>query len=214
MEEGRARVMLAITFEVERAGLRSIIESSSRHQVVAEACLGQTALKMIAPSSPDIAVIDYSLPDVLGLGLAHALKRHHPSMSILLYCDATTENLIVHALREGVRGFVLKSGAERHLIPALDALSDHRPYWNEAVEEGVFTRLMGGPPAPPDGLTYREREVMHLVATGHSTKVIAHLLGVSSKTVESFRSTLRRKLRLRSTADIVRYAIEQGVIDA
>ena len=70
-------------------------------------------------------------------------------MGILLYSDRVSEDWIDDALREGVRGFVLKDGIDRHLIPALDALSDHRPYWNEAIDEELFTRMMGGPPLPP-----------------------------------------------------------------
>lgn len=169
---------------------------------------------MAAETEPDIAVIDYSVPDTTGLGLAHMLTRNRPRTSILLYCDYTSEELIVHAMREGVRGFVLKSAAERHLVPALDALSDHRPYWDNAVDEEVFARLMGGPRVSPDGLTQRERQVVHLVAQGFGTKVIAYLLDVSPATIRSFRTALRRKLRLRNTADIVRYALEHGVVDA
>lgn len=149
VEEGSGRVMLVVPFAIERAGLRTIIESSSLHQVVAEAAVGDRALQLAAETKPDIAVIDYSVPEITGLGLAHMLARNHPQMSILLYCDNTTEELIVHAIGEGVRGFVLKSDAGRHLVPALDALSDHRPYWDDAVDEEVFTRLMGGPPVPP-----------------------------------------------------------------
>jgi DNA-binding NarL/FixJ family response regulator len=206
--------MLVVPFGVERAGLRSIIESSSLHEVVAEACLGQTALEMAAETEPDIAVVDYTIPDTTGLVLSHMLTRDDPHMSILLYCNATTEELIIQALRVGVRAFVLKSEAARHLVPALDALSDHRPYWDDAVDEEVFTRLMGGPPRPPDDLSRREAQVMHLVAKGYSTKDISGVLKIGAKAVENCRMSLRRKLRLRTAADMARYAIEHGIIDA
>ena len=107
---------------------------------------------------------------------------------------------------------MLKSGIDRHLIPALDALSDHRPYWNEAVNEELFERLIGGPPLSPDAMTHRERQVVNLVANGLSNKEIAHRLNLSHKTIESFRTNLRRKFRLRTTADIVRYAMKHEVI--
>ena len=142
------------------------------------------------------------------------LTRKHPHISILLYCDSTNEELVIGALRAGVRGFVLKSLASSHLVPALDALSDHRPYWDDAIEDELFDRIMGGPPRGPDCLTPRESQVMALLANSCSTKTIAFVLDITPKTVETFRTSLRRKLRLRSTADIVRYAIDHGIIEA
>ena len=214
MEQGSGRVMLVVPLAIERAGLRTIIESSSLHQVVAEASSGNAAVQMAAETEPDIAVVDDSVPDTTGLGLARMLKRNYPRTSILFYCDCTTEELILHAMREGVRGFVLKTAAAPHLVPALDALSDHRPYWDDAVDEEVFARLMGGPPVPPDNLTPRERQVMHFVARGLSTRVIAYLLDVSPATIRRCRTALRRKLRLRNATDIVSYALEHRIIEA
>jgi len=206
--------MLVVPFPVERAGLRSIIESSSRHSVVAEETLGESAVRVASQVAPDVAVIDYAISDTTGLGLAGMLTRKHPHISILLYCDSTNEELVIGALRAGVRGFVLKSLASSHLVPALDALSDHRPYWDDAIEDELFDRIMGGPPRGPDCLTPRESQVMALLANSCSTKTIAFVLDITPKTVETFRTSLRRKLRLRSTADIVRYAIDHGIIEA
>jgi DNA-binding NarL/FixJ family response regulator len=207
-----ARVMLVVANSVEHLGLSEIIEGCPRYRVVAEAVLAQTALSMAAETKPDIAIVEYGLFDATGLELAHRLAHDHPNIQILLYAHLISDEWIADALREGVRGFVLKSGIDRHLIPALDALSDHRPYWNEAVNEELFERLIGGPPLSPDALTQRERQVVHLVAQGLSNKEIAHRLNLSHKTIESFRTALRRKFRLRNTAEIVRYALRHEII--
>ena len=208
--ERSGRVMVVVRNAVERLGLRNIIEDSGRYNVVGEAGLAQPALALASVESPDIAIVEYGLFDATGIDLSHRLTHDHPDMGILLYSDRVSEDWIDDALREGVRGFVLKDGIDRHLIPALDALSDHRPYWNEAIDEELFARMMGGPPLPPDFMTQREKQVVHLVAQGLANKEIAHRLNISDKTVASFRMILRRKYRLRNTADIVRYAVRNG----
>jgi DNA-binding NarL/FixJ family response regulator len=205
------RVMVVVRNPVERLGLRNMIEGCARYNVVAETYLAQPALALASVESPDIAIVEYGLFDATGIDLSHRLTHDHPGMGILLYADRVSEEWIDDALREGVRGFVLKDGINRHLIPALDALSDHRPYWNEAIDEELFARMMGGSPLPPNCMTQREKQVVHLVAQGLANKEIAHRLNISAKTVESFRMALRRKYRLRNTADIVRYAVRNDM---
>ena len=149
MAESIGRVMLVVRNAVERLGLRDIIERCPRYKVVAQADLAETALGMASVDTPDIAVVEYGLFDATGIDLSHRLTHCHPHMGIMLYADHIGEQWIDDALREGVRGFVLKNSVDRHLIPALDALSDRRPYWSEAIDEELFARMMGGPPLPP-----------------------------------------------------------------
>lgn len=208
------RVLLVSPRDIERRGLRLIVEQSGRYEVVGEALNGQTALVLALEVAPHIAVIEPTLPDMTGLGLSHLLSHYHPRIEVLLYTNPLSEDGIIEALREGVRGFVLRSSAERHLPAALDALSEHRPYWEGAIEEEVFTRLVGGPPRTSNGLSARERQVIQLLAEGHSTKAMAHMLNVSAKTIETYRIALRRKLRVRTVADLVRYAIKHKIIEA
>lgn len=207
------RVLLVSPRDIERRGLRLIVEQSGRYEVVGEALNGQTALVLALEVAPHIAVIEPTLPDMTGLGLSHLLSHYHPRIEVLLYTNPLSEDGIIEALREGVRGFVLRSSAERHLPAALDALSEHRPYWEGAIEEEVFTRLVGGPPRTSNGLSARERQVIQLLAEGHSTKAMAHMLNVSAKTIETYRIALRRKLRVRTVADLVRYAIKHKIIE-
>ena len=116
------RIMIVDDHDAVRRGVRNLVETKPYYQVVGEAANGRDALELARDSNPDITILDYSLPELNGLDLAHSLKKNHPRMEILLYTMHDREEVIMEVLRAGVRGFVLKSDAERHLIAALDAL--------------------------------------------------------------------------------------------
>jgi DNA-binding NarL/FixJ family response regulator len=209
------RIMIVDDHDAVRRGLRSLIESRPNYVVVAEASDGRMALKAAAEHQPDIAVLDYSLPELNGLDLSHQLKRSYPKLEILIYTMHDREDVIMEVLRAGVRGFVLKSDTERHLISALDALSIHRPYFSGAVSETLLDKFLESKPQPSaSSLTHREREIVQLIAEGRINKEIARLLNISVKTVETHRASAMHKLKLRTTADLVRYAIRNSIIQA
>lgn len=209
------RIMIVDDHDAVRRGLRSLIETRPNYQVVAEAPTGRAALAMAKELEPDIAILDYSLPELNGLDLSHQLKRAYPRLEILIYTMHDQEEVIIEVLRAGVRGFVLKSDTERHLIAALDALSIHRPYFSGAVSETLLDKFLESKPRPSaTSLTHREREIVQLIAEGRINKEIAQLLNISVKTVETHRASAMHKLRLRTTADLVRYAIRNSIIQA
>lgn len=209
------RIMIVDDHDAVRRGLRSLIETRPNYQVVAEAPTGRAALAMAKELEPDIAILDYSLPELNGLDLSHQLKRAYPRLEILIYTMHDQEEVIIEVLRAGVRGFVLKSDTERHLIAALDALSIHRPYFSGAVSETLLEKFLESKPRPSaSSLTHREREIVQLIAEGRINKEIAQLLNISVKTVETHRASAMHKLRLRTTADLVRYAIRNSIIQA
>ena len=183
--------------------------------MVAEAADGRAALALAKETRPDIAILDYSIPELNGLDLSHALKREFPRIEILLYTMHDREEIIMDVLRAGVRGLVLKSDAEKHLLAALDALSIHRSYFSGAISDALLDQFLGSKPhAVASSLTHREREVVQQVAEGRINKEIAHRLSISVKTVETHRASAMRKLKLRTTADLVRYAVRNQLIQA
>ena len=212
MENGPGRVLLAMAFPVERAGLRAILKQHPRYLVVGESSEATSAVELAVATQPDLVVIDDNLPDMDPLVLAHFLSRRRPQARVLLCCQKADERFIADAIREGVRGFVSRDRLAQHIIEALDALSDNRPYWDEVVSEESFVALMGPRPDEPVGLTDRENEVLRLVAEGYRTPEIAKLLCIDKKTVDSHRLNLRRKLKLQTMSDVVRYAIERGFV--
>ena len=209
------RILIVDDHDAVRRGLRQLLETKPYYPVVAEAADGRTALALAKECRPDIAILDYSIPELNGLDLSHALKRELPRVEILLYTMHDREEIIMDILRAGVRGMVLKSDAEQHLIAALDALSIHRSYFSAAISDTLLDEFLESKPQTVAGsLTHREREVVQQVAEGHINKQIANRLNISVKTVETHRASAMRKLKLKTTADLVRYAVRNHLVQA
>ena len=207
------RIIIVDDHEAIRRGVRQLLETTPYYQVVGEASDGRLGLDLAKELQPDIAIIDYSLPALNGIDLAHALKRELPELRILLYTMHDREEIIMDVLRAGVRGFILKSDAEKHLLAALDSLSVHRSYFSGAVSDTLLNQFLETKPHTQAGsLTHREREVVQQVAEGHINKEIAARLSISLKTVETHRASAMRKLKLRTTADLVRYAVRNQLV--
>jgi DNA-binding NarL/FixJ family response regulator len=207
----KPRVLLVVPSEVERAGLRLIIESEVACDVIAEAADGAAALALAEELEPDIAIIDSALADVPALGLVHFLDARCPGTQALLYTDACGKDWTCAAVGEGVRGFVLKSQVGEHLAPAVRALSDRHPYWIGAVDDEALDEMLERRSGPfPDTLSDCEWEVMKMAAEEKSSKEMAKALGLSFETVESYRRQLRRRLGLRNQADLIRYVAHRN----
>ena len=203
------RIIIVDDHDAVRRGVRQLLETKPYYEVVGEAPDGRSALELARETRPDIAILDYSIPELNGFDLAHALKREFPRIEILVYTMHDREEIIMDVLRAGVRGFVLKSDTEKHLLAALDALSIHRSYFSDAL---LNQFLESKPASLASSLTHREREVVQQVAEGRINKEIAQRLNISVKTVETHRASAMRKLKLRTTADLVRYAVRNQLI--
>jgi DNA-binding NarL/FixJ family response regulator len=209
------RILIADGHDVIRRGVRTLIESQANLEIVGEAATGVEALSAARESSPDIAIIDHGLPEMNALDLTLSLKREIPRIEILIYTMHDNEELVMAMLRAGARGFVLKSDSGRHLLAAIDALSIHRPYFSAAISETILDQFLRSKPSSPTfGLTHREREVVQLIAEGKINKEIGEALNISVKTVETHRAAAMHKLKLRTTAELVRYAVRNNIIEA
>ena len=201
------RILIVDDHDVVRRGLRDLLWSNSRHRVVGEASEGHDALAKAERLRPDIIIFGYSLRLLNGLGLAVALQRSQPQVELLLFTFHDSDQLTLDALRAGIRGIVFKSDPERHIIAALDALGDGRPYFSHTKSE-VLDRIPNpGSRTPRVRLTHCQRRIVQLIAEGQHNREIAHRLSISVKTVESHRATAMHRLKLRGTADLVRYAV-------
>jgi DNA-binding NarL/FixJ family response regulator len=207
------RIVIVDDHDAVRRGVRQLIETKPYFQIVGEASDGRNALKLAKETRPDIAVVDFSIPELNGLDLAHALKHELPNIEILLYTMHDREEIIMDVLRAGVRGFVLKSDTEKHLLAALDSLSNHRSYFSGAISDTLLSQFLERKSyTQASSLTHREREVVQQVAEGRINKEIAARLNISLKTVETHRASAMRKLKLRTTADLVRYAVRNQLV--
>jgi DNA-binding NarL/FixJ family response regulator len=209
------RILIADDHDTVRRGVRSLLESRRDLEIVAEAATGRDALAAARATGPDIAILDYSLPELNGHELTIALKRELPRIEVLIYTMYDRESLILDVLEAGARGFVLKSETEKHLFAAIDALAVHRPYFSSGVSETLLDQFLGNRRhAPSSSLTRRERQIVQLIAEGRINREIADLLEISVKTVETHRATAMHKLKLRTTADLVRFAVRNNIVEA
>jgi DNA-binding NarL/FixJ family response regulator len=209
-------VLLADDHEVLRRGLRQIIEDQPGWTVCGEAGNGREAVELATKEKPDIAVIDISMPELNGLEATRQIRKASPRTEVLVFTMHENENLVREVLSAGARGYLMKSDAARHIVAAVDALSRHKPFFTSNVSETLLEGfLRAGTRSDGDvdreTITPREREIIQLLAEGHSNKAVATKLGISVKTAETHRATIMRKLGASSVVEIVRYAIRNGI---
>jgi len=211
MSPRQIRVLLVDDHASIRRGLRGLIDAKPRYTIVGEASNGMEALEIARDTNPDIVILDYWLSRQDGLALTRRLKEEFPRLEIVLFTLFDLESMVLEALEAGIRGMVLKSEREEHLLAAMDAVSLRRQYLSPALAE-VCHYSGSGNGHGTSGLTKREREVVQLIAEGHIQKRIGQQLGISVKTVETHRTKALNKLGLSTTADLVRYAARNGLI--
>lgn len=195
--------------------MTTLIESRANLRVIAEASTGREALQLARTLTPDIAIVDYSLPELNGRDLTVKLTKLVPRTQVLIYTMHDREEMVLDVLHAGARGVVLKSDSEKSLLAAIDALSVRRPFFSGAISETLLAQyLRHGPEDSAATLTHREREVVQLIAEGKINKQVASLLHISIKTVETHRATAMQKLKFRTTAELVRYAVRNRIVEA
>jgi DNA-binding NarL/FixJ family response regulator len=207
------RILIADDHEVVRSGLRALIETHADWVVSGEAGDGKEAFARAMEIRPDVAVLDYSMPLMTGVEVTRRLRSNHLRTEFLILTMHENEVILGEVLMAGVRGFLLKSDAGRHLIVAIETLLDHRPYLSSLVVEKLLRDYqLSKRDRPAIELSSREHNVVQLVAEGHTNRSIGGVLDLSVKTVESHRASAMRKLGFSSTAELVRYAIRTKLI--
>lgn len=207
------RIVIADDHEVVRSGLRAIVEMRSDWVVSGEACDGEQAVALAQETLPDILIVDYSMPLMNGIEVSRRLKLMHLRTEVLILTMHESEELLTEAILAGVRGFLFKSDAREHLISAIEALLDRRPYFTSVLLEKLLRDYQINKQNKSDVLlTSREQSVVQLIAEGHTNRSISGILKLSVKTVETHRAAAMRKLGMSSTAELVRYAIRKKLV--
>lgn len=212
------RILLADDHAVVRRGLRALLDAEPDLRVVAEASDGIEARERGHGDGIDLAVLDVSMPGLTGLQVAAALARERPGLRILMLSMHDDEQYLFEALKAGASGYVLKSADNREFIEACRATMRGEPFlYPSAVTtlmRGYIERAAAGEEdAPRSPLTPREREVLKLIAEGHTGQEIAALLHISRKTADNHRASILEKLGLRHRVDLTRYAIRSGLVE-
>ena len=214
----RKRILIIEDHTLLRAGLRALLTQGDEFEVAGEFDNGRDAVRAIGTLAPDLVLMDLSMPGMNGIEAITEIKRRNPSVRILVLTIHRGEEYIHESLQAGANGYVLKDASHDELRVAIRSVINGKTYLSPDVSESVVTTYLGrgkdGAASPWSTLTHREREVLKLVAEGHSNRSIAEFLSLSVKTVEKHRSNLMRKLGLHNTATLTAYAIEKGLVES
>ena len=205
------RVLLADDHALVRAGMRALLAELPGIEVVAESGDGREALRLVRERKPDIALLDISMPELNGLEVVGRIARDHPNTRAIILSMHGDDESVRRALVAGAAGYLLKNSDRRELELALRAVARGDTWLSPSLTKRVVaTYTQGG--SPDAVLTPRQREVLQLVAEGHSNKEIASRLNVALKTVETHRTELMERLGIHGVASLVRYAIQVGLV--
>lgn len=205
------RVLLVDDHSLFRQGLRALLETNDNIEVLGEAGDGYEAVTLTKKMTPDVVIMDISMPGSCGLEATRQIKEHLPGIKVLILSRQSDNIYVDQALKAGASGYVHKDAAFDELLIALDALEKDRPYLSPAVLQTVFNSYLQSTPATSalaiyNKLTYREKEVFNLFLKSYKRSVIAETLNISPKTVDRHRANLLDKLKLRKETEIIQFA--------
>jgi DNA-binding NarL/FixJ family response regulator len=222
--QGRKRVkkpstMLIVEDQtILRESLKAFLSSQPDLQVIGEAGDGFEAIRSVQKHTPDLVLLDLSMPIVSGLDAIKEIRRVSPKTKIVVLTVHSTEEYILSALEAGAVGYVLKDAHSAELLAAIRHVLDGRHYLSPSISDTIIDGFLKGKKTPAarsawEKMTQREREVLKLVAEGHKNREIADLLCISIKTVEKHRVSLMKKLGMKNVAALTALAIEKGLIN-
>jgi DNA-binding NarL/FixJ family response regulator len=210
----RVRVILADDHSLVRAGVRRILEAEPGIAVVAEVADGAAALEVLGGSAVDVLVLDLSMPGMDGFELIQRARAHHPDVKLVVLSMHASPEYISRAIECGAHGYLFKDSAVADLVSAIRTVRENRVFYSAEVQAHLAEMVRNRESAarPTDVLSVRETEVLRLVALGLSTKEIADRLAISTRTVETHRGNLMRKLGVHSVALLTQLAMKEGLI--
>jgi len=213
------RILLVDDHDVVRRGLKALLQEHAGWEVCGEALSGRDAVEQARQMQPHIAIIDLMMPDLNGLETTRQICKVSERTQVLVFTMHYSETLVHEVLEAGARGYLLKTDGERNIVAAVEKLLHHQTYFSAQVSETVVEGFLrsgrhgGNRDDTGPRLTPREREVIQLLAEGHRNKKIALRLGISVKTVETHRTTLMRKIGVKSIVEVVRYAVRNHLTE-
>jgi len=210
------KVILADDHAIVRQGLRSLLESKARVEVVGEVADGRSAVELAEKLSPDVVIMDIAMPGLNGLEAISQLKEKMPQTRVIVLSMHTEDIYVFRALRAGASGYVIKGSAYDELALALQAIQKNETFLSSAVSQVLINGYLGSRPAYEplekyDKLSQREKEVLQLLVEGNSRSKIARILSISSKTVDRHRENIKEKLDITGDNELVQFARMVGI---
>lgn len=213
----RTKVLVADDHTIVREGLLSLLHEQQDIVVVGAAENGREAVEKARRTFPDVVVMDIAMPLLNGIEATRQLQRLLPQTKVIVLTMYVDEEYVLRALQAGVRGYLLKKAAAAELLQAIRAVERGDFYLSSDISRVVVERFLASDdPASEEGvvLSDRERQILQLVAEGHTNRQIATALGITPKTVDTHRTRLMAKLDIHDTPGLVRYAIRKGLVRA
>jgi DNA-binding NarL/FixJ family response regulator len=211
------RIILADDHAMLREGIARLINAAKGLQIVGEASDGLMLLKLLHHTTPDMVILDVSMPGLRGIEAAQEIRKTYPGVAILFLSMHKKKEYLHLALATGAKGYILKEDSGSELIQAIAEIRRGKTYLSRLFMKDVPADFIpsesSAPGSPQEPLTAREKQVLQLIAEGKTSKEIGALLFISIHTVHSHRKNIKNKLDLRKNADLVRYAIEKGYAD-
>jgi len=210
----RIRLLLADDHPVVRRGIVSCLERHPNLDVVGEAADGLEALNKARALVPDVLLTDIDMPHLTGLAVTEALQKELPRIKVLVLSTHTNTDFVLRCAQSGANGYILKQASPEEFVQAVETVHAGRPYFSPDVARVALNQMVRGKGQGPDpsDLTNREREVLTHIAEGLCNKEIACRLNIGTRTVETHRERLMRKLDIHSIAGLTRFAVAKGLI--
>ncbi|OIR16350.1 oxygen regulatory protein NreC [mine drainage metagenome] len=214
---GKRRIMIVENHTLLRAGLRMLLSQDDDLEVIGEADNGREAIKIALKLIPHLILTDLNMPGMSGIEATRAIKMLLPETKVLVLTAHKTDEYIHESLKAGADGYILKEATHSELSVAIHSILNGKTYLSPDISERVINGYLNPGNTTSltsawDTLTFREREILKLVAEGHANKHIADYLCLSVKTVEKHRSNLMKKLDLHNASTLTAYAIEKGLV--
>ncbi|MBM3133356.1 MAG: response regulator transcription factor [Chloroflexi bacterium] len=209
----KIRVLIADDHSIVRSGIRALLELQEDIEVIGEAANGREAIEMIAKLSPDVALMDIAMPLMDGLEATRRIAKSHPKTRVLILTQHDNKEYALSGIKAGAAGIVPKKAGPSELVSAIRAVHQGDSFIHPSMAKWMvkdYLQRVGEDPF--DSLTDREREILKLVAEGHSNQEIADQLFISVKTVLGHRDKIMQKLDIHSRTDLIKYAIRKGLI--
>jgi len=212
----KIRILLVDDHKILRDGIRSLLKEYSGMEVIGEAADGKSALSLVKELSPDVVIMDISMPGLNGIDATRKILADSPHVKVMALSMHYDKHFVSEIFKVGASGYLLKDCAFDEMAHAIKVVLDNKTYINPQIASLVVESLIKNSTGPNHEalalLTDREREVLQLIAEGKSTKQIALNLKVSTKTIESHRRQVMGKLNIRNVAELTKYAIREGLI--
>jgi len=216
----KIKIVLVDDHQIVRDGIKSLLSDCIDIQIVAEAKDGLELFKILKADTPDIILLDISLPGMSGIEVSKRMRVDYPEVKILMLSMYTSEDFIFNALKAGVMGYLPKNTTRDELLQAINSIAANKEYFSKSISDTILksyvnTAKNGSVVSSDslDSLTNREREILHYVVEGNNNTAIAKQLCISIRTVETHKSSIMRKLNLGNTVDLIKFAIRNNLIE-